>query len=502
MNTSDPDIRLALLRLTCVPGMGPGAIARVLAACRRGSLRLAEFFALPEGEYRRAFGMRPEAIAALAERGEESWRAARMLDREMAARGIELVAGADLPAGFPLLFLRGNPDLREEPAAAVLASQGAGPEALAVAEQAADGLARSGAHLVSGHNRPAYKDAGVAARRRGSALTLVLDRGLLDAWGEAWEREPIAAARVWEARFDAGATLALSPFRLRDGWVTANSRRRDQLVCATARVLIVTHLRPGGWLERQCREASARGATLLLCPPEGAAFPAAVTELPGAWSVPPGSAAEAALAALGPVGKGLARAEARRHREFARSISAAIDLPGGGIMRDLLPDNAAPKTSYAGAGSRREPLADLILAEAGPGEDPERQVVAWLGAVRPGGVLVALLPAEFLGAAEAAGFRGRLLAQGQVRAAIHLSMERGLCVLRKRERSAGPPGEEAPALIISPAGPLESYAARRRYADEALARARAALTEGLIPSSSSRRASAPPPTPAGSTSPG
>jgi hypothetical protein len=502
MNTSEPDVRLGLLRLTCVPGMGPVAIAGVLAACRRRSLRLVEFFALPEGEYRTAFGLRPEAIAALAERGEESWRAARALDREMSARGIEIVADPELPEGFPILFARGNLDLREEPAAAFLASRGAGPEALAVAERAADALAAAEAHLVTGHNRPAYKNAGVAARRRGSALTLVLDRGLLTAWGEEWEREPIAPARVWEERFDAGATLALSPFRLQDDWVAANSRRRDRLVAAWARVLIVTHLRHGGWLEAQCRAAAARGATLILCPPEGQQFPVEIPELPGAWLVPPDRAAEAALAALGPPGAGLRRAEAARRRALARDLAAALPLPAAAVRRDLLPDVPVPTITYGRAGIRGEAPADVLLAEALPGEDPERQVIAWLGGVRPGGILVALLPAPFLAAAEAAGFRTRLLAQGQIRAAVHLPEEWGVCVLRKHERSGTPPREDAPALIVSPAGPLTTYATRRRYMEDARARARAVLAEGLTPPSSSGRAFAPSQTPAGSTSPG
>lgn len=508
MNASDLDDRLALLRLTCVPGLGPGALARVLGACRRRSLSLSEFFALPVEEYRTSFGLRPRAIAALDAEGLESWRAVRRLEREMAARGIEIIADAGLPDGFPLLFARGNTDLREEPGVAFLASRGADEAALATAERVADVLARAGAHVISGQNRPAYRGAGLAARRRGAALTLVLDRGMLAAWGEDWGRELLAPARVWEERFDPDATLVLSPFRLQDDWVAGNARRRDQLIVTWARVLVVTWLRPGGWLERQCREAAARGTPVLLCQAPRQPVPAGAEELPGARVVTPEEAAEAAMAALGPPGAGLGRAERRRRIAYARALGevAVARLGAPAIARDVLENSPPPVFTYGSAGGRREPPADLLLAEWQLGEDSERQWIEWLGALRPSGMLVALVPAAFLAGAEAAGARERVLAQGELLALVRLPGEWGVCLLRKSDRGrkrAGAPeaGGAASALVIAPATALKTAEARRRYLEEALARVRARLLGEVTLSGSSAPASALPPTPAGSPSP-
>jgi hypothetical protein len=508
MDVLDPEMRFSVLRLTCVPEVGPAAQARVIAAWRAGKVTPTAFFELTTDEYRERYRLRPAAAAALTERREEIRRTARALEREMGAREIELVADGSLPAGFPLLFAHGNLELWDEPAAALLASSDAREAALEAGERVADALACAGAHLVTGHNRPLYKAAGVAARRRGAPLTLVLDRGMLRAWGEDWGREPLAPARVWEERFDREASLALSPFRLQDDWVTANARRRDQLVCGAARVLVAVAVRPGGWLAAQCRAAVARGATVVICRGmERVKEPRPEFDLTGARVVPPEGAAEAALEALGPPGLGRRRAEEQRQAAFARAlVAASVGVRPAGGVRDLLAAEAPGSVSYAPP-KRREPPAGVILAAAPPGDDPERAVITWLGGLRPGGVLAALLPASFLTEAGAAGFRGRLLAQGELLAAIALPGERGVCLIRKRGAGDGaagvdPPPAERPALLVAPAAPLETPGARRRYLEEALGRARKALAGGVIPPGSAAPASSPPPTAAGEPSPG
>jgi predicted Rossmann fold nucleotide-binding protein DprA/Smf involved in DNA uptake len=502
MEVLDPEVRFALLRLTCVPEVGPAAQARVIAAWRGGKLALPGFFELTAAEYRARYRLRPAAVAALTAGREEIRRTARALEREMAEREIELVAEEGLPAAFPLLFAHGNLELRDEPAATLLASSDASERALEVGEQVADALACAGVHLVSGHNRPLYKAAGVAARRRGAPLTLVLDRGLLRAWGEDWGREPLAPARVWEERFDREASLALSPFRLQDAWVTANARRRDQLVCGSARALLAVSVRPGGWLAAQCRAALARGATVLLCGGvERDGWRRADLELEGARVVAPEGAAEAVLEALGTPGAGRRRAEEQRQAAFVRALVAAAGGGEGAEVRDLLAVEAPATFAYAAPRGRREPPAGVILAGASPGEDPERAVITWLGGLRPGGLLAALLPASFLTEAGAAGFRGRLLAQGELLAAIALPGERGVCLIRKRGAETASDASR-PALLVAPAAPLETPGARRRYLEEALARARAALAGSLNRPGSAAPASSPPPTAAGEPSPG
>jgi hypothetical protein len=476
ITTLNDDIRFALLALTGVPDLGPAALSRFLDAWRAGRLTPVASLELTEEEYRSRFRLRPDAITALTGRRDAFRRAAEGLDREMRERGIELVTGASLPQGFPFLFAYGNLDLCEEPSVTLLASSDADLRAVEAAERIADGLASHSAHLVSGHNRPGYKAAGVAARRRGAPLSLVLDRGLLNAWGEEWGRELLAPARVWDERFDREATLALSPFRLHDGWVTANARRRDQLVCGLARVLIAVALRPGGWLEAQCRAAAARGASVLLCDPGPARGGAArVPELPGARVVATEVAADAALQSIGAPGTGLRRAERRWRTAFVRALAAIAGVGKGGEVRDLLPAEEAPVYLYPVRHQRREAPAAAILAEVPVGDDPERSLISWLGGLQPGGVLVAVLPNRFLAEAGAAAFRQRFLAQGQLLAAITLPGGLGVCLFRKRDRQPASTTAAPTALLISPTMAVTTPAARERYLADVLARARECL---------------------------
>src|SRR5262249_39407552 len=88
---------------------------------------------------------------------------------------------------------------------------------------------------------------------------LVLDRGLISGSGDAFDREPVAPARVWSPEWDSLAGLAVSPFRPRDPWAKANSRRRDEIVASLATALVAVHVRPGGILESIARAALQSG---------------------------------------------------------------------------------------------------------------------------------------------------------------------------------------------------------------------------------------------------
>lgn len=113
--------------------------------------------------------------------------------------------------------------------------------------------------LVAGHNRAIYQWALLAAKRMAAASIMVLDRGLLSAFGADMRRDPVAAARIWGYAFDERHCLAVSPFRLRDGWAPDNGRIRDAMVAALADTIIVMGMRPGGTIHRLAARALASG---------------------------------------------------------------------------------------------------------------------------------------------------------------------------------------------------------------------------------------------------
>jgi hypothetical protein len=50
--------------------------------------------------------------------------------------------------------------------------------------------------------QPAYQRALLCAVRNGAPYVLVLDRGLLSAFGNDLRKEPLKQARIWQAEFD------------------------------------------------------------------------------------------------------------------------------------------------------------------------------------------------------------------------------------------------------------------------------------------------------------
>ncbi|HEY3412314.1 MAG TPA: DNA-processing protein DprA [Armatimonadota bacterium] len=117
----------------------------------------------------------------------------------------------------------------------------------------------AGWHVVSGHNRPIYQWAVLAAKRSERPSVMVLDRGFLCAFDSDMHRDPVAAARIWGFAFDADHCTALSAFRLRDAWTPPNGRRRDAMVVALSDTIVVLGMRSGGTIHHLCEHALASG---------------------------------------------------------------------------------------------------------------------------------------------------------------------------------------------------------------------------------------------------
>ena len=141
----------------------------------------------------------------------------------------------------------------------IAVSNGADNATLKRMEAMATVLVQRGCVPVTGHDRTPYKRLALAAQRQNRPVIYVMDRGLRDALGPAFDRPPFAEARIRETVFDTGRDLALSPFRLDDHAIGANLRRRDRMLYALADLIIALDVRAGGGMAAECLRAHEQG---------------------------------------------------------------------------------------------------------------------------------------------------------------------------------------------------------------------------------------------------
>ena len=137
-------------------------------------------------------------------------------------------------------------------------SNGAGSETLDQLDRLASGLSDAGGVPVTGHDRAPYQRLALAAQRRNNPTIYVLDRGMREALGPAFDRPPFAAARIRDHAFDTRRDLALSPFRLDDHSIGANNRRRDGIVSALSDLIVALDVRAGGAMYDACVRAAGQ----------------------------------------------------------------------------------------------------------------------------------------------------------------------------------------------------------------------------------------------------
>jgi DNA recombination-mediator protein A len=378
----------------------------------------------------------------------------------------------------PVLFTRGNEDLFDIPAVALLNSADAPSRALDLTDALADRLAAQGVAVVSGHNTRGYKAAAVAAVRHGAPRLLVLDRGLISAPVEALDREPVVPARVWTPEWDALAGLAVAPFRPQDGWTRANSRRRDEIVASLASGLVAVHVRSGGVMAAIAHTACSHGMWLGVCDgadAEGneallASEPRGVTRLAAAdgLDVLAERVAEAVREGAGGVAaRGrAARRWAERERQFLYSL---LEAAFEGLLETRQFLDFGDRERWPPEPARPAAAVTAAVCDATGLRDARAALLGGLEALAPGGWLAALLDERAL--AGDANMRPWLAAQGWVAATIALPARAdgtGHAALLLRPKTA----MLRSVLTVSPETTVADAAAQQRYFTEARRRVR------------------------------
>lgn len=269
----DHDARLAILLLAELPRVGERRLARLQTLARERQVSLAALTALAPAQLTGELRLPQVAVQRLTL--EKAWHAAHVtaLAQRLEGAGIELCQPGEglYPPGWmrraapppPLATLYGNAALAWRPSIALLHSRLVSEASVQatlriVAAAAAEGLA-----LAVGGMKTPHRIAAATARSLGAARLIVLDRGVLAAFGSDLDRDPFGLGPT-RGRFDADRTLVLSPFRPEDHAVPRSARRRDALLVALADIVIVVSARQGGEVERCALAALARGQHVLM----------------------------------------------------------------------------------------------------------------------------------------------------------------------------------------------------------------------------------------------
>jgi DNA processing protein len=270
-----------ILLLSEVPGIGDKTMAGILRknAVLRRTAR--EFLALPELRLREEYGIAERPAACISAITPTLKDAAAATVRGLRRSGITLLTLLDavypkrllermdeLP---PVLYAYGNVALLDARLFAVANSNEPPEQALAVTDVAAETALECGWWPVTGHNRPAYQRPALTSRRNGGRVCYVLDRGLLEAFGDDLAKDLFPAARIWSPAYDPQCDLTISPFALRDHSLATHNRRRDEIIFALADVVFAGAVRPGGQMERNCLRVLAQGRRVILLGPPGSA---------------------------------------------------------------------------------------------------------------------------------------------------------------------------------------------------------------------------------------
>jgi hypothetical protein len=262
-----------VLLLSGARGVGPRTMTEILRRNAVARRTPDEFARMRSEDLCSEYALRRPVAEAIvtALRSRLAWASATLRELDRAGTQVVTLVDASYPPRLldvldhppPVLYALGPLGLLEEPLFAVANSNGAGEAALAASDRAAAVAVREGWVPVTGHNRTAYQRSALVARRNGSQLCYVMDRGLRYAFGGDLTREVFAAARIWSPSFDPSRDLALSPFGPDEHGTCGNNRRRDELVFALAWAVVRGYVRPAGRMEAACDSARSRGVPII-----------------------------------------------------------------------------------------------------------------------------------------------------------------------------------------------------------------------------------------------
>ncbi len=263
----------ALLAIAQLPHVGERRIGFLLQQARRREMPLASLVALPARQLADEFRLPVAAVTRL--QTQRYWHQLRCagLAAQLASAGVRLavLGDAPYPAAWqrhaapapPLAWLHGEARLLTQPTVALLHSRLVSDRTVDATLRLVRVVAEDGLALALAGMKTAHRVAAAAARALAVPRLVVLDRGMLAAFGGRLSHDPFGLG-PGRSLFDPDRTLALSPFRPDDHALPRSGRRRDGLLAALGDLVVVASVRPGGETERVALQALARGQRVLV----------------------------------------------------------------------------------------------------------------------------------------------------------------------------------------------------------------------------------------------
>lgn len=269
--------------LHLIPYLGPAGITRLISDIPRGNpddwidLSLFQAWNMSADTLQRVYKLHPRAAECLSTKKEKLLSSSAEIASTVDSLGIRIITtiDPDYPSLIceyydmppPILYAYGNLALLREKKFAIVSSSSMSSHSAEISRELAGTLSDQGLVAVTSHNTEAYQVVGLAAKSRNSPLILVLDRGILSAFPQGLDWEPVAQARIWNLRFDRSRDLVISSFRLYDHWIGANGHERDKMVFGLADVVIAVDIRPDGVMQRECLRARTKGREVYVYKP-------------------------------------------------------------------------------------------------------------------------------------------------------------------------------------------------------------------------------------------
>lgn len=260
------------LALCLAPGLGGAGISKILARNAVTGVGRSKFLSLSADCLIEEYGLSAKTAAALSNGAESLREQVRHFKERTAGKSVRVLTLQDStyprrveefckkPPGF--FFAYGNLKILNSQTFCCLASRNPPREALDLMEKSVEEAVLDSKVLITSANTPAYQRSAVIPLRWGAPRTLVLDRGIFQAFGDGLDREPFPAARLWRYRFDPETDLVLSPFRPDDPFIGVNNKIRDEIVVALSDEVYVTHMQPGGNVATLSTQASGLGRSV------------------------------------------------------------------------------------------------------------------------------------------------------------------------------------------------------------------------------------------------
>lgn len=230
------NLQSTALLLMQTRGIGPKTLARILALLGRSKFSLEDFHRASVDELVSHLNVKPEVAEMMVIQKENADRLREELDKQdiqVLVSGtppypakLERLLGDESP---PVLFVKGNLNLLARASVGFCGSRKATHKGLEVAFKTAHALSECGITIVSGYAHGVDLETHAAAMRSGGSTIFVLAEGILN----------FRVKREVKDLLNDSNHAIISEFSPKLTWNAGNAMRRNRVICALSKALVL-----------------------------------------------------------------------------------------------------------------------------------------------------------------------------------------------------------------------------------------------------------------------